>query len=62
MNVLNRLSLPLISGLLIALPVYWAYPENLTPGRNVAIVAGWVGVGLILAGLLMAAWAVKRQA
>lgn len=52
MNVLNRLSLPLISGLLIALPVYWAYPENLTPGRNVAIVAGLVGVGLILAGLL----------
>ena len=52
MNALHRLSLPLISGLLIVLPVYWAYPENLTPGRNVAIVAGWVGVGLILAGLL----------
>lgn len=52
MNALQRLSMPLISGLLVALPVYWAFPENLPIGRQVAIVSGWIGAGLILASLL----------
>lgn len=52
MNALTRLALPLISGLLVTLPVHSAYPENPSPGHNVAIMAGWVGAGLILAGLL----------
>lgn len=52
MNFLQRLSLPLLSGLLIGLPLYWAFPDSLPPARMAAIVSGWLGAGLLLASLL----------
>lgn len=47
------LSIPLITILLVLAPVFWAFPEGLPAWRSAAIVSGWVGWGLLLAGLLL---------
>jgi predicted ferric reductase len=55
--------LPLIALLLVGALVTWAYPNDLTLWRQVAILTGWIGAGLMLASLLfmvreprLAAW------
>jgi predicted ferric reductase len=53
MNSLRRLSIPLVTGALVALPVLWAYPVGLPIARAAGIVLGWVGCGLLLASLLL---------
>jgi predicted ferric reductase len=52
MDRIRTLSLPLITGVLVGLPVFWAYPEALSPWRSIGIIAGWIGCGLLLATLL----------
>lgn len=52
MDRIRRLSLPLLTALLVGLPVFWAYPEALSPWRSIGIITGWVGCGLLLASLL----------
>ena len=49
----RRLSIPLISAILVGAPVYWAFPDGLPFWRATGIVLGWVGWGLLLASLLL---------
>ena len=44
--------LPVIALLLVGAVVTWAYPNDLALWRQVAIVTGWIGAGLMLASLL----------
>jgi predicted ferric reductase len=53
MHPWRLLSIPLLVGLFVALPVYWAYPDELSSWRAVGIVLGWAGSGLLLASLLL---------
>lgn len=53
MKFLQRLSIPLVAGALVALPVFWAYPVGLPAARAAGIVLGWVGCGLLLSSLLL---------
>jgi len=53
MHPWRLLSIPLLVGLFVALPVYWAYPDDLSFWRAVGIVLGWAGSGLLLASLLL---------
>lgn len=53
MSLFHRLSIPLIAVLLVGVPVFWAFPEDLSGGRSVAIVSGWIGCGLLLTSLLL---------
>lgn len=46
-------SIPLITALFVGLPVFWAFPDELTGWRGVGIVSGWSGCGLLLASLLL---------
>ncbi len=48
----QRLSLPLLTALLLGLPVWWAWPAALDGWRAFAIVIGWTGCGLLFASLL----------
>jgi predicted ferric reductase len=48
----RNLSIPLVSALLIGIPVFWAFPEGLSVWRSLAIVSGWTCCGLLLASLL----------
>lgn len=59
----RRLSIPLITLLLVLAPAFWAWPEGLPAWRSAAIVSGWVGWGLLLASLLLMireAWLADR--
>lgn len=47
------LRLPLLVALLVGLPVFWAFPDELPCLRGTAIVTGWIGCGLLLASLLL---------
>ena len=53
MSIACRLSIPLITALLVGAPVFWAFPDELSGWRSFAIVAGWIGCGLLLASLLL---------
>ncbi|HJW23674.1 MAG TPA: ferric reductase-like transmembrane domain-containing protein [Rhodocyclaceae bacterium] len=53
MSPVRLLTLPLLCGLLVGLPVWWAFPEELGFWRSCAIVSGWLGCGLLLASLLL---------
>ena len=53
MHPLRSLSIPLLVGLSVGLPVCWAYPEDLSSWRAAGIVLGWAGGGLLLASLLL---------
>ncbi len=53
MNPARRLLLPALVALLVAAPVWWAFPAALTFWRSSAIVSGWGGCGLLLASLLL---------
>ena len=53
MHPWRLLSIPLLVGLSVGLPVYWAYPEDLSSWRAAGIVLGWAGSGLLLASLLL---------
>lgn len=53
MSMARRLSLPLITALLVGVPVFWAFPDELSGWRSFAIVSGWIGCGLLLASLLL---------
>ena len=53
MHPWRLLSIPLLVGLFVALPVYWAYPDDLSSWRAAGIVLGWAGSGLLLASLLL---------
>ncbi len=50
---MKRFAIPLLSLLLVGLPVLWAFPEELSFWRSLGIVLGWVGCGLLLASLLL---------
>ncbi len=50
---MKRLAIPLLSALLVGLPVLWAWPEELSFWRSLGIVLGWTGCGLLLASLLL---------
>jgi len=52
MNASQRLSLPLLTVVLVGLPVWWAWPGQLSGWREFAIVAGWIGYGLVFASLV----------
>ncbi len=49
----RRLRLPALTALLVGLPTFWAFSEQLGFWRGVAIVSGWLGCGLLLASLLL---------
>jgi predicted ferric reductase len=53
MRFLRWLSIPLLTLACPAGFVYWAFPEDLSPGRTLGIVLGWAGCGLLLACLLL---------
>ena len=53
MHPWRLLSIPLLVGLFVALPVFWAYPDDLSSWRTAGIVLGWAGSGLLLASLLL---------
>jgi predicted ferric reductase len=53
MTLFGRLSTPLLVVFCAAVPVYWAFPEDLPPARSLGIVVGWAGCGLLLASLLL---------
>jgi predicted ferric reductase len=53
MSLLRWLSIPLLVLASTAGPVYWAFPEGLSPARSLGIVLGWAGCGLLLASLLL---------
>lgn len=53
MSMARRLSIPLATGILVGLPVFWAFPEELSGWRSLAILSGWSGCGLLLASLLL---------
>ncbi|NJD05038.1 MAG: oxidoreductase [Methylococcaceae bacterium] len=53
MPTLRRLSIPLLTLACSGGFVYWAFPEDLSPGRTLGIVLGWAGCGLLLASLLL---------
>lgn len=52
MRRLQFLSMPLATTVLVAAPVFWAFPVELAFWRSIAIVSGWAGCGLLLASLL----------
>lgn len=52
MHTSQRLSLPLLSAMLVGVPVWWAWPGGLSGWREFAIVAGWIGYGLVFASLV----------
>lgn len=59
----RRLSIPLITLVLVLAPAWWAWPEGLPPWRSAAIVSGWIAWGLLLASLLLMireAWLADR--
>lgn len=43
----------LIAVALVGALVGWAFPQDLSSWRSVAIVTGWIGCGLLLASLLL---------
>ena len=43
----------LIAVAMVSSLVGWAFPEELTSWRSVAIVTGWIGCGLLLTSLLL---------
>ncbi|SBT04489.1 Ferric reductase domain protein protein transmembrane component domain protein [Candidatus Propionivibrio aalborgensis] len=53
MKALHRLSIPLVTLVLVGVPVFWAFPDDLPVARSAGIVLGWVGCGLLLANLLL---------
>ena len=53
MKPLQRLAIPVLTGMLVVVPVVWAFPESLPLWRGLGIVLGWIGVGLLLASLLL---------
>lgn len=53
MKPLQRLAIPTLTGALVVVPVVWAFPESLPLWRSLGIVLGWIGVGLLLASLLL---------
>jgi predicted ferric reductase len=53
MSALRRLSIPLLTLAVPASFAVWAFPEGLSPARTAAIVAGWIGCGLLLVSLLL---------
>ena len=53
MFLLRWLSIPLLVLVSTAGPVFWAFPEGLSPARSLGIVLGWTGCGLLLASLLL---------
>lgn len=53
MSPRRHLALPLAAVILVGLPVFWAFPEDLAFWRSVAIVCGWLGWGLLLVSLLL---------
>jgi predicted ferric reductase len=53
MPSLQRLAIPLLTTILVVGPVAWAMPRGLPLWRSLGIVLGWVGVGLLLASLLL---------
>jgi hypothetical protein len=56
MSLFRWLSIPLLVLAATAGPVYWAFPEGLSPARSLGIVVGWAGCGLLLASLLLMLW------
>lgn len=48
----RTVSIPLLTALLVGLPIYWAFPEDLSAWRSFAIISGWSCCGLLLASLL----------
>ena len=53
MLALRFLSIPLLILLFSAGPVYWAFPDGLSPGRTLGITFGWAGCGFLLASLML---------
>lgn len=53
MNSLRTLSIPLLTAILLGIPVFWAFPEEISEWRSIGIVLGWAGCGLLLASLLL---------
>lgn len=53
MKLARLLSIPLLSAILLGLPVVWAWPAGLPLWRSLGIVLGWAGCGLLLASLLL---------
>lgn len=53
MKLSRFLSIPLLTAILLGLPVVWAWPEELPLWRSLGIVLGWAGCGLLLASLLL---------
>ncbi len=53
MNFLRTLSIPLLTAVLLGIPVIWAFPAELPAWRSLGIVLGWAGCGLLLASLLL---------
>lgn len=49
----RRWRLPLVVGLLVLLPVLWAWPQGVGGWRAAGIVAGWLGFGFWVAALLL---------
>lgn len=53
MNSQREHPIALMAWALVATLVMWAYPQDLSLWRQVAIVTGWIGVGLMLSSLLL---------
>lgn len=47
------LSIPLLVGIFVSLPVAWAYPAGLSAWRAAGIILGWMACSLLLASLLL---------
>ncbi|WP_294537268.1 ferric reductase-like transmembrane domain-containing protein [uncultured Rhodoblastus sp.] len=54
MQNLAKLSAPILSLSFVAGLVLWAYPEGAAPARQIGIILGWVGCGMLLASLFLA--------
>jgi predicted ferric reductase len=50
---LAKLSVPIIGFSFVAGLVFWAYPEGGAPARQIGIVLGWAGCGMLLVSLFL---------
>ena len=53
MRNLAKLSAPVLALAFVAGLVFWAYPEGGAPARQIGIILGWAGCGMLLASLFL---------
>ncbi|MDI9848875.1 ferredoxin reductase family protein [Rhodoblastus sp. 17X3] len=53
MRDLAKLSVPILVLSFVAALVFWAYPDGGAPARQIGIMLGWAGCGMLLASLVL---------